>query len=71
MKHLPNAIGKSYPIYRDYMTIDELSMYLGLSKSAIYKKVFKRKIPHYKQGLLFFKKSEIQVWIEQGKVETI
>jgi excisionase family DNA binding protein len=71
MKHLPNASGMNNPIYRDYMTIDELSEYLGLSKSALYKKVFTRKIPHYKQGLLFFKKSEIQSWIEKGRVETI
>lgn len=55
----------------EWMTVDGLSTYLNLSKSTIYKKVFNRLVPHYKrEGSLFFRKSEIDSWIEEGKVET-
>jgi excisionase family DNA binding protein len=58
-------------ISSEWMTVEEASSYLSLSKSTIYKKVYNRVIPHYKRdGSLYFKKPEIDKWIEGGKVET-
>lgn len=40
----------------------------GLAKPTLYAKTSQNKIPHYKRGRkLYFKRSELQAWIEEGK----
>lgn len=57
---------------KDYLTIEETSLYLGLSKSALYKKRGSGAFNFYQPGgkLIYFKKSELIEWIEKGKVTT-
>lgn len=44
----------------------------GLSRSTIYNLVFARKMPHYKKGKrLYFKRKELEEWIDKGKRKTI
>ena len=46
------------------MNCKDLSEYLKISLSAIYKLIYKGSIPHYKNGRkLFFKREEINDWI--------
>lgn len=54
------------------LTFQEAAEYLGISKSTLYKKTAKKKIPFYKnQGkLIYFKKSELNDWVYQGKGKT-
>ena len=53
---------------REFLTIDEVSEYLGIKKSSLYAKVERKEIPHYKVGrLLRFKKSDIDPWMEKLK----
>ena len=57
-----------YPA-REFMTIDELSAYIGLSKRAIYQRAVHHTIPSQKiGGLLRFEKSEIDKWLNSQRV---
>jgi excisionase family DNA binding protein len=53
-----------------FLTIDELSQYLGIKRSNLYSKVERREIPFYRVGrLIFFKKDEIDAFMEKSRVE--
>lgn len=56
------------------LTMDDVSLLTGLSKSHIYKLVSWKQIPHYKSNggkLTFFEKSELESWLLQNRVQTI
>ena len=58
------------PTY-DVFDVLEVAAYLKMGKSAIYKLTMDRQLPHYKQGKrLYFRKEEIDNWINKGKVKT-
>jgi len=49
----------------------EVSAYLKISKTTVYKLTMDRQLPHYKSGKrLLFRKEEIDKWINKGKVKT-
>jgi excisionase family DNA binding protein len=50
-----------------YMTLDETSKIINLTKSSIYGLVHKNKIPYHKKGKLYFLKSEIIEWLKSGR----
>ena len=53
-----------------FLNIDELSQYLGIKKSNLYSKVERREIPFYRVGrLVFFKKDEIDAFMDKCRVE--
>lgn len=55
-----------------FMTIDEAAAFLRLKKSTIYSKISRMEIPCFKQsGRLYFKRSELEAWIEKGKATTM
>lgn len=54
----------------DILTIDDASILLGLSKSRVYALCSQRDIPHYKQGKLYFKRKELEVWMTAKRVST-
>lgn len=55
----------------DFMNVQQVASFIGLSKPTIYGLTHKRKIPHFKAGKrLYFKKSEIENWITSSKVKT-
>ena len=57
---------------QEILDIDELSEYLKIKKSTLYSKVERKEIPYYKIGhLIRFKKSDIDAWMEESKVETL
>jgi len=56
---------------KELMTTEEVAMYLGMSKSSIYKLIEEGKIPHHSpEGVRrkYFKKSEIDQWIADSVV---
>jgi excisionase family DNA binding protein len=60
-------INNQKPEERRYLTVDELSTYLGISTSTIYKKVHFNTIPFLKMGRLTrFDRIEIDEWIRGG-----
>ena len=53
------------------MDVKDLSAYLKLSISAIYKLTSTSEIPHYKSGKrLYFKKEDIDEWIFSHRIKT-
>lgn len=57
---------------REFLTIDELSEYLGIKKSSLYAKVERGDIPYYKiDRLIRFKKSDIDLWMEGLKRQPV
>ena len=51
--------------------VKTVAKYLDLKQSTIYALTCRKEIPHYKRGKkLYFKKSEIDKWIETGRVLT-
>ncbi len=68
-RNMPSPDTADYPSARVFMTIDELSVYIGLSKRAIYQRAANRTIPSQKiGGLLRFEKSEIDKWLRSQSV---
>lgn len=57
---------------KNVLTIDDVSLLTGISKSALYKMTSKKQIPHYKPNskLLFFDRKEIEDWEKQNRVYT-
>ena len=65
----PSNQSADHTPHRVFMTIDELSAYIGLSKRAIYQRAANRTIPSQKiGGLLRFEKSEIDKWLRSQSV---
>ena len=53
-------------------TVPEVAEYLHLSVPSIYRLTSQRGIPHTRKGKkLYFLKSEINVWLSQGRRKTI
>lgn len=61
------------PIRRTTLTVEEIAIYLGLSKDMIYKLVRGKRIPHVRVGSrILFKRESIDKWlfdIEEGGYE--
>lgn len=57
---------------KDVLTSDEAAVYLGVSKSFLYKLTMRKEIPHYKPNgkLCFFGRLELNRWVEQSKCST-
>lgn len=51
------------------LTLQQAAEYLGISKSSLYKKTFKREIQFFKPGgkLIYFRKSDLDKWIYRNR----
>ena len=66
-----NELRFDAPTIDNVFGVIEVASYLKMSKSAIYKLTMDRQLPHYKLGkILYFRKEEIDAWINKGKVKT-
>ena len=55
----------------DIIDFDEALKLTGYAKPTLYAKTGKGEIPHFKKGRkLFFKRSELVQWIEEGRRKT-
>ena len=53
------------------LTLDDVVLLTGLSKSHLYRLTCTRKIPFFKKGkCCFFDKNEVEQWMKQNRVET-
>lgn len=66
-----NELRFDKPTTDDVFGAMEVAAYLKMGKSAVYKLTMNRQLPHYKMGkILYFRKEEIDDWINKGKVKT-
>ena len=58
---------------KNVLTLEDVSLLTGLSKSHLYNLTCNHQIPHYKPNgkQLYFDRAEIEAWMKQGKVSTI
>lgn len=55
----------------EILSFTEMRRYLKLAQSTAYQKVSNGEIPHYKKGRrLYFKKKELQAYVESGRRRT-
>jgi excisionase family DNA binding protein len=54
------------------LTVDEAAKYMGISKSALYKKMMRREIPFSKPGgkVCFFNRLELEAWLMSNRQST-
>lgn len=57
---------------KELLTIDDVCMYTGFSKSYVYKLTSANEIPFYKPNgkSIFFKRSEIDTWVFRNKIRS-
>lgn len=58
---------------KEMLTMDDAVLYTGLGKSYLYALTCKNKIPYYKPNgkNIYFKKSELNDWLQRGRVNSI
>ncbi len=58
---------------KEVLTLTEASVFLGLSKSWIYKMTATKQIPHYKPSgkYCYFQRTELEAWAMQNRVSTV
>lgn len=52
------------------LTISEAAQFLDLSTQTLYRLASEKKIPHYKQGRLYFMRNELEDWVKEGRRKT-
>lgn len=59
-------------ITKPFLTVEELTSYLGVKTSYIYKMTHNREIPFYKPGgkMVYFNREEIDEWVLSQRVAT-
>lgn len=69
---LSNEISELKNSTKQWLSVVELSQYLGLKKSTVYQYVYRKQIPYKKipgSRKLIFSKNEIDSWIESYSVD--
>lgn len=58
---------------KEFLTLEEASIYIGQSKSSIYKLTSKKQIPFYVPNgkKIYFKTTELNDWITCNRIDTV
>ncbi|SEJ40378.1 transcriptional regulator, AlpA family [Myroides marinus] len=72
-RELKEAIGFNLIQQKEMINVQELSDYIGMSTSSIYKLVYNNVIPFYKPNgkILYFDREEINTWLRQNKSQSV
>ena len=57
---------------KEVLTSDEAAVYMGVSKSYLYKLTMRKQIPHYKPmgKMCYFNRAELEEWLQQNRCAT-
>lgn len=57
---------------KEVLTSEETALYMGVSRSYLYKLTMNRAIPHYKPlgKMCYFNRREIEAWLQSNRVAT-
>lgn len=67
------AVGRNVLIaQKEILTLEEVMLYTGMSRSHLYKLTSRRLIPHYKPNgkVCFFRRKELEQWLTSNRVAT-
>lgn len=58
---------------KEVLTLEEAAMFLGVTKSTLYKMTHKLAVPFYKPNnkMVYFERSEMLAWLRQNPVASI
>lgn len=72
MKRLEVIERNSLLAAKNVLTIDDVALLTGLSKSHIYKLTCSKQIPFYRPNgkLVYFDRLELESWLKQNRVNT-
>lgn len=72
-RELKEAISLNIAQQKEMLNVQELSDYIGMSTSSIYKLVYNNVIPFYKPNgkILYFDREEINTWLHQNKSQSV
>ena len=75
LQDLSNQLGRVEQLAaisaKTILDLDEAALFTGFSKGHLYRLTSQREIPHYKKSRkLYFKKTELEDWMLEYKVET-
>ena len=58
---------------KDVLTLDDVAMLTGLSKSYLYQLTCARQIPYYRPNgkQIYFDKLELQAWMKRNRVNSV
>jgi len=57
--------------FPEILDVEQASEFLHLKVTTLYEKTSTKQIPHFKKGnKLYFNRTELETWIQQGKVKT-
>ncbi|MCB0745238.1 MAG: helix-turn-helix domain-containing protein [Ignavibacteriae bacterium] len=73
LKEIIALLTKQNLLEKEFFTLEEATLYLGQSKSSLYKLTSRKEIPFYVPGgkMIYFRKEELDAWIIDSKVETV
>ena len=59
-------------IGKDVLTLEEAAMFMGISRSTLYKMTHNNVIPFYRPNgkLIYFEKSELLAWMRRSRVSS-
>jgi len=56
----------------DILDVKQAAVFLRSKVTTLYEKTSAKTIPHFKRGnRIYFKRQELEAWIEKGKVKTV
>ena len=57
---------------KNVLSLDDVAILIGLSKSHLYKLTCNHQIPHYKPNgkQIYFDRGEVEAWLKQNRVAT-
>jgi len=57
---------------KDVLNSEEAALYMGVSKSYLYKLTMRQTIPHYKPmgKMCYFKRAELEAWLLRNRIAT-
>jgi excisionase family DNA binding protein len=71
-KAMSEQAGKTETPKTEFLNLKEAAQYLNLANQTIYGLTSKNEIPFLKRGKkLYFKKSELENWINEGKRKSV
>jgi len=57
----------SSPVQDRWLSVEELTVYLGIKRDTVYKWITRRNMPAHKVGRLWkFKREEVDAWVRSG-----
>ena len=73
LKQLADIRSYSLLAAKNVLSIDDVALLTGLSKSYVYKLTCRKEIPYYKPNgkLIYFDRQEIENWMRRNKVNSV